>query len=151
MDSDNRDLERAQNEESGEEPISDVERPALRRLTRRSVQLHFRLPLPPPNILREYDEVAPNAAERILRMAERQAEHRNSIERGDSRRATLGIIAGVIVALATLALPAYAFYLGQPFTGLVSVGVIVGVSGFIYRTRKRGTTDPQPPPQPPAA
>ena len=137
MDSDNRDLERVQNEESAEEPKSDVERPALRRLARRSVQFHFRGPLPPPNILREYDEVAPNAAERILRMAERQAEHRNAIERGDSRRATLGIIAGVIVALAALALPAYAFYLGQPITGLVGLLGFIGVSAFVYGTRKR--------------
>ena len=93
--------------------------------------------MPPPNILREYDEIAPNAAERILRMAERQAEHRNAIERGDSRRATLGIIAGVIVALAALALPAYAFYLGQPITGLVGLLGFIGVSAFVYGTRKR--------------
>ena len=137
MDSDNRDIERAQTEESGEEPKSDVERSVPRRPTRRSVQLHFRGPLPPPNILREYDEVAPNAAERILRMAERQVEHRNAIERGDSRRATLGLIAGVVVALAALALPAYAVYLGQPLAGFGLGSVIVGASGFVYGTRKR--------------
>ena len=137
MSADNPDLERAQPAESGQEPKTDVERQVTPRPARRPARVYFRGPLPPPTLLRQYDDIAPNAAERILRMAERQAEHRIAIERGDSRRATLGIIAGVIVALAALALPAYAFHLGQPITGLVGLLGFIGVSAFVYGTRKR--------------
>ena len=136
MDADNHDLERAQPEENGEYPESDADRRVLRRVSRRLVRVHFQGPLPPPSVLRQYDEVAPNAAERILRMAERQAELRNDLERGDARRATLGLIAGAIFVLAALALSAYAFYLGQPLAGVAGLGFTSVVSAFVYGTRR---------------
>jgi uncharacterized membrane protein len=37
-------------------------------------------PLPPPDQLAEYNKAAPNAADRILAMAEKQAEHRQKLE-----------------------------------------------------------------------
>lgn len=40
-------------------------------------QMEFSGPLPPPQILGQYDEVLPGAAERILRMAEKQQDHRS--------------------------------------------------------------------------
>lgn len=36
----------------------------------------FTGPLPPPEVLKKYDEALPGTAERILRMAERENEHR---------------------------------------------------------------------------
>ena len=52
-------------------------------------------PLPPPSDLQEYDNVVPGAAERIIRMAENQSEHRRELERkvvfGDSTRAFCGL------------------------------------------------------------
>lgn len=39
-------------------------------------------PLPPPAILADYNAIVPDAAERILAMAERQNEHRISMEAG---------------------------------------------------------------------
>ena len=41
-------------------------------------------PLPPPEMLAQYEEILPGAAERILSMAERQAEHRQKMERDES-------------------------------------------------------------------
>lgn len=38
-------------------------------------------PLPHPEIMKGYDMVVPGAAERILKMAETQSEHRQSIEK----------------------------------------------------------------------
>ena len=40
----------------------------------------FSGPLPPPEILAKYNSVVPNAAERIITMAETQAAHRQRIE-----------------------------------------------------------------------
>ena len=41
----------------------------------------FSGPLPHPSLLEQYNKVIPNAAERILRMAEQEGEHRHYIER----------------------------------------------------------------------
>ena len=41
-------------------------------------------PLPPPEMLAQYEEILPGAAERILSMAERQAEHRQKLEWDES-------------------------------------------------------------------
>lgn len=41
----------------------------------------FRGPLPPPLALREYSEIIPGGAERIMRMAENAAAHRRDMER----------------------------------------------------------------------
>ncbi|MBW2608107.1 MAG: DUF2335 domain-containing protein [Deltaproteobacteria bacterium] len=40
----------------------------------------FSWPLPPPEILAKYNSVLPDAAERIISMAENQATHRQRIE-----------------------------------------------------------------------
>ncbi|MGH9278453.1 MAG: DUF2335 domain-containing protein [Acidimicrobiales bacterium] len=67
----------------------------------------FSGPLPHPRILREYNEICPGAADRILGMAERQATQRQALERivveGKDRRATQGQrIGGALAALITV-------------------------------------------------
>lgn len=67
----------------------------------------FEGPLPPPNVLAAYDEVVPGAAERLLDMAEKQARHRQHLERlvveGAHRRANQGLWVGFAVAVLFLA------------------------------------------------
>lgn len=61
-------------------------------------------PIPPPAMLRDYEQILPGLADRIITMAENQATHRRDIEKvvvyGGSRRSNLGLAAGLIVALA---------------------------------------------------
>ena len=45
------------------------------------VSQSFSGPLPPPEILRKFDEVVPGAAERIIKMAEDQSIHRKELEK----------------------------------------------------------------------
>jgi uncharacterized membrane protein len=60
-------------------------------------------PLPPPQIFKEYNDILPGAADRILRMAEIQAAHRQSLERhsvwSGSNRAYLGLFFGFIISV----------------------------------------------------
>ncbi|HEV7488560.1 MAG TPA: DUF2335 domain-containing protein [Thermoanaerobaculia bacterium] len=42
---------------------------------------HFRGPLPPPHVLGQYNQAFPNAAERIVEMAEGQSKHRQDLEK----------------------------------------------------------------------
>ena len=63
----------------------------------------FSGPLPPPEILIRYNEAVPDAAERILAMAEKQSAHRISLEdralTADIGRSNWGLIAGFAVAV----------------------------------------------------
>lgn len=52
-----------------------------RRITEIAVSEQFSGPMPHPRHLREYDEILPGAAERILSMAERNLEHNVSMDR----------------------------------------------------------------------
>ena len=63
----------------------------------------FSGPFPHPEILNKYNAVIPNGAERIMVMAEKQQNHRISLEKfvleNDARRADFGLILGFILAL----------------------------------------------------
>lgn len=41
----------------------------------------FEGPIPPPDVLQQYNSIIPNAAERIIRMAEKQSDHRMDLEK----------------------------------------------------------------------
>lgn len=104
---------------------------------------HFQGPLPPPDFLERYEGTLPGAAERILRMAERQADHRRQYEdfaiRSDSKRADRGLLLGTLVAMMVLGVAAYALFLGQPLIGAaIGIADIVGIAGvYIHGTRMR--------------
>jgi uncharacterized membrane protein len=70
------------------------------------LQRHFAGPLPPPDALAGYEQVLPGAAKQIFAMAERQANHRQDLERvvviGGHLRSWAGLVAGLVVALAFL-------------------------------------------------
>lgn len=99
-------------------------------------------PIPPPNLLAEYNEIIPDGANRIMTMAEKQQEHRHYIEKtvieagvDQSKRGLnrgfwictiFGVISGGLIAL------------GHP-EGLVLGGLdIVGLAGvFVYQSESR--------------
>lgn len=100
-------------------------------------------PIPPPAMLREYDLIIPNGADRILKMAESQLAHRQALESkvvsGDALRSWVGLIAGVTVALAILAVSGVLIWNGHDWAGTalgtVDIAAIVGV--FVYGTESR--------------
>ena len=103
-----------------------------------AVRQEFSGPLPPPNVLQEYDRIVPGAAERILVMAEQQSANRRELERcvirANSRNETLSIIAAVIVVLGAFAWATYAVAKGQSAKGSAAViCMIVSLAGtFAY-------------------
>lgn len=102
---------------------------------------HFQGPLPPPDFLERYEETLPGAAERILRMAELQLDHRHQYEdfaiKSDSKRADRGLLLGTLVAVMALGVAAYALFLGQPLIGAaIGIADIVGIAGvYVHGTR----------------
>lgn len=114
------------------------------RLARREVSVsayRHSGPIPDPMTLEGYDRVVPGAADRIIKMAEDQSAHRQSIEaiaiKSRARDSLLGIISGLIIAVFTLAAGTYVINTGNVWSGTIlgSAGLVGLVSVFIYGTR----------------
>jgi uncharacterized membrane protein len=103
----------------------------------------FSGPLPPPSILKQYDDIVPGGAARIVEMAEKQAEHRRTLESvvvtGDDRRAWSGLRAGFFVTLFAIACGTAVALLGQPWAGATIAGVPTAglVSVFVIGSSER--------------
>jgi uncharacterized membrane protein len=99
-------------------------------------------PIPPPEMLSKYNQVCPDAANRILKMAEEQSVHRRKIEscviNARSRDSLLGIIFGLLIGIFALLIGAYVIIKGFPWAGsLISSSGLAGLVGvFIYGTRE---------------
>lgn len=102
----------------------------------------YRGPLPPPELFIQYEQILPGAADRILTMAEKQSQHRQTKEliqvKSESRDSLLGIICALIIGLSVIAGGVCIAIIGkQPWPGAAfgatSIAGLVGV--FIYGTQ----------------
>lgn len=104
-------------------------------------QSSFKGPLPPPNLLKGYDEIVKNGAERIFKLAEKQSKHRITLEdhaikeelTQSSRGQTFGFILGIVgLLLATL----LAILDHETIAGIFGTTTIVGlVTVFVVGRR----------------
>ena len=83
----------------------------------RGVQVHGEIhsgPLPAPQILLQYNQIIPGAADRIIVMAEQQASHRQKLEqivvKSGARDSLLGLIFGLIIGLVLPRLERFCVY-----------------------------------------
>lgn len=114
----------------------------------RHIEAHYESyqgPLPRPFDLREYESIVPGAADRILRMAENQSEHRQFLEkaviRGDSRRAFCGLWVGGFISFSVLVGAVFLIFTGHDVAGAVVCGLDIAslASVFVYGTVSRRT------------
>lgn len=95
----------------------------------------FQGPLPPPSILRGYDEIVPGAADRIVAMAEREQAHRHSWEqralRADHWYSMLGMLAGWTTAMALAVGAAVAAAVGEPAVGVALAAA--SATGMVWK------------------
>jgi uncharacterized membrane protein len=93
--------------------------------------LTWSAPIPPPEILRGYNEVIDNGAERLFRQFEIEAEHRRDLQlRGQSHNlivALSGRTAALVFSLSALAVAAYALNLGHPVAAAVIGGTAIAL------------------------
>lgn len=98
----------------------------------------FSGPLPPPQMLVKYNEAFEGCAERIVAMAERQATHRQGIEKtaveSNFRSERRGQILGFVIALAAICGGFYLAMHDKETAGLATIiATVVSLSGvFIY-------------------
>ncbi len=107
-------------------------------------------PLPPPELMRGYEDVLEGSADRILATMEREQKQR-------ARYETLGLLLAFAVAMSLVALSAYALSLGSVAAsiGVIVAGIASTAGTFIYgnRTRRQLLRDRReamqnPPPRP---
>jgi uncharacterized membrane protein len=95
-------------------------------------------PIPPPEILIKYNDAVPDAAERILKMAETQLAHRISIENqvvsSNCKAQQRGPIYGLLVCFAAIGGGIYLVHTGKDAAGLASlITPLAGiVAVFVY-------------------
>ncbi len=102
--------------------------------------LTYRGPLPTANELGKYEQTCKGAADRIISMAEKQAEHRQNIEtiaiKAATERSILGVKYAYRIAIAAFFLAGFCFYFDHAVAGGVIFGstLISIISAFIYGT-----------------
>lgn len=100
-------------------------------------------PIPPPAMLKQFDELCPGEANRILRLAEDQARHRMALEKkvvdSDIWRSWAGLGSGLIVSCMMIWTGYSAIMAGYSIAGgtlaTAAVATLAGV--FIYGTNSQ--------------
>ena len=108
-----------------------------------SVGASYSGPIPPPAMLKEFNEIIPNGATRILEMAENQAKHRQSLEaaviHSDISQSRWGLFSALVVVVTATIMGGIVALNGQPAAGVGIAGApsvaLVGI--FIYGSSAR--------------
>ena len=100
-------------------------------------------PLPHPDHLREYENILPGSADRLMTMVEEQAQHRRQLEESvttsNTKLETRGQILGFVIAMTALIGGGYIMASGQSVWGAaVAISAVAGLAGvFIWKSRAR--------------
>jgi len=112
--------------------VEDIKSSSVKTLTKVAGS-SFSGPIPPPEIIRGYDEVVPGAADRIISMAEKQSEHRQRMEeimiRAESRDGLLGICFAFALGLGCIIVAAIVVILVPKSAGAI-FGSLLGITGI---------------------
>lgn len=103
----------------------------------------FSGPLPPPDLLKQYDEIVPGCAKTLIDQFVAQGDHRRMLEKSvilsDVSRANWGLIAGFTLALIGVIGSLYIMSTGKTTVGLTAFIVSLAplVVAFLESTRRR--------------
>ncbi len=93
----------------------------------------FSGPLPPPSMLESYEKIVAGSADRILRMAEKEQDHRidweNTALKGNISIQKRGQNLGFLISIISMSVGAFLGYSG--ITAVAIILVSVGILGFI--------------------
>lgn len=104
----------------------------------------FAGPLPPPDALGEYDMVIPGLADRVVRMAEDEARHRQRTESRLVRLSEAGLASAFVLAGLIAGGGLYAAVLGAELTGVAAVMATVSALVSVFLVGQRGRRVPPP-------
>ncbi|MBO5145317.1 MAG: DUF2335 domain-containing protein [Lachnospiraceae bacterium] len=121
-------VENAQNQKND---VIELKNEEVKQVVHQAIEEYaFSGPIPPPNILSGYEELLPGAADRILSMAERQTQHRHSMEKKiietEARDSLLGIIFGFALGIGCVVAAIIMVFAYPEAAGVVSAAVLGG-------------------------
>lgn len=104
-------------------------------------QRFFSGPIPPPDMLVQYNQASPGAADRIISMAEKEQTHRHSRESSndvaDNKIKVRGQWLGIVSLFLILLLAGYLAYLGHPNSAVtLAIGTVASVVGIFVFGKK---------------
>ncbi len=103
----------------------------------------FSGPMPPPEMLRQYEEVLPGLANRIVTLAENQSSHRIRLERrvttSNIWRAHFGQLFAFLIAVCGIVAGTYLIINNKSAEGIAAILTpITGIAGvFVWRTKRQ--------------
>lgn len=104
----------------------------------------WQAPIPPPSILREFDDVVPGAAKRIMDVFDSEVSHRQKMQRWNFGAHGAGLICGMASVLGMLVLAAYALYLHETAVAVAIPAALAAVAGvFVLRQNPQRKAPPQ--------
>jgi len=111
-----------------------VQRQQQAMMTKVARAYSFSGPLPPPEVLEKYNQVAPGLAERIISMAEKQSTHRQGLERtvveSNAYVQKVGPFLGFIVAMTAVGGGIELILKGKDGYGLAAIiGALASLAG----------------------
>jgi uncharacterized membrane protein len=110
----------------------------------RSLEASFSGPLPHPDILAGYNRVVPDAAERILCMAEKAQKHRHEVELDQHRRVekliTRGQWLSFVTAIFVFSVGSFLVYLGKSVEGMTTMIATLAVFVAVYFNKMKDSS-----------
>ena len=97
----------------------------------------FSGPLPPPHILKQYDECLPDTADRIITMAEKEQEFRHNRKRQEERNERLKIFLGFFVVVGYICAAVVSILHDQPLLGGIILISGAGTALIRYYSRSK--------------
>lgn len=100
-------------------------------------------PLPPPQLIEDYEHILPGAAERIFLRVEQQSDHRMSMEKtalgSDVFNSRAGVVCATVVSLAFLGVGFQLVRTGHDWAGtaIATIDIVGLVTAFIVGTNSR--------------
>jgi uncharacterized membrane protein len=88
----------------------------------------YSVPLPPASEFERYEKVMPGAAERVLALAEREAEHRHKIEDKAIKLSGVGQVSALVVSVLSLGAVGLSIYFSQPVASIAPA--IIAITGL---------------------
>lgn len=108
--------------------------PAALELTRATA---FVGPIPPPEVMAEYERTLPGLADRLVVSAERESEHRRALQMRAMRLSELGLAAGFAIAMTAVMGGIYLVHEGSSVEGMGSIIMAIASLVLVFLTRGR--------------
>lgn len=97
----------------------------------------FSGPLPPPDLLAEYNQVLPGLAERIVAMTEAEGENRRALQRRVLRLSEAGLVSAFVITMTVIVWGFVLIGQGKSPEGMTSIIAALGSLLIVYLTRRK--------------